>query len=358
MLAPLRDYLCPKDPTSSPLLCITKECYFSRLSVDVDPDTSSFEEAKWIISEDVNVEHLLDVFTSTDADSDDVWDTCVYFMKHLFWHKPRLIMLGPKFEGLPDNQPSKPKCLYQLSKLFCSVGNPAKYKQLLGLTLELWRGQGGQFHVAETLVQLSTANTGLGLYKEGIQQVGEALEIFKQLGHTIGQAESLLQLAWLLHDDDQFGAAEEAVSKSLNLLSDKGEQFRVCKCYDLLGVICCSKGETEKAINHFETALGIAASFNWHSRQFCILYSLAQLSHQEGKFNDAQAYTECAKSHTSNDTYLLGCVMELQAEFWYNKGRLEEAKAEALGAAGIYEELGAVKNVEDCRKLLQKIERK
>ena len=72
MLAPLRDYLCPRDPKSSPLLCATKECYFIQLSAKVDPDEPGFEETKWIVSEDVNVEHLLDVFTSTDGNSDDV----------------------------------------------------------------------------------------------------------------------------------------------------------------------------------------------------------------------------------------------------------------------------------------------
>ena len=34
-----------------------------------------FEEARWITSEDVNVEHLLDVSISTDPDADDTWDT-------------------------------------------------------------------------------------------------------------------------------------------------------------------------------------------------------------------------------------------------------------------------------------------
>jgi len=83
MLAPLRDHFCPKDPKSSPLLSATKEHYFSRLSVDVDPGRPGFEEARWIVSEDVNVEHLLDVFTSIDTESDGVWNACTSFMEHL-----------------------------------------------------------------------------------------------------------------------------------------------------------------------------------------------------------------------------------------------------------------------------------
>ena len=45
MLAPLRDYLCPKDPISYPLLNVTKECYFARLLTNIDPGKPGFQEA-------------------------------------------------------------------------------------------------------------------------------------------------------------------------------------------------------------------------------------------------------------------------------------------------------------------------
>jgi hypothetical protein len=62
MLAPLRDHLYPKDPKSFPLLRATNEHYFRRLSVDIYPGKPGYDEAQWIVSEDVNVEHLLNVF--------------------------------------------------------------------------------------------------------------------------------------------------------------------------------------------------------------------------------------------------------------------------------------------------------
>jgi len=151
MLAPLRDYLCPKNPLLAPLLNTTKEHYFERLSVEVSPDKPGFEEAQWIISEDVNVEHLLNVFTTIDTSSSNIWGTCTYFMRHLYWYKRQPVSLGPKIEGLPDDHPSKPTCLFHLARLFNSVGNYTKSRQLLIHTLELWRKQGNKYEVAETL---------------------------------------------------------------------------------------------------------------------------------------------------------------------------------------------------------------
>jgi tetratricopeptide (TPR) repeat protein len=348
----------PKDPKSSPLLHATKECYFSQLSVFVSPEKPGFEEAKWITSEDVNVEHLLNVFTSTDADSDDVWDACISFMSHLYWHKQRVVMLGPKFEGLPDNHPSKPKCLYQLSWLFEAVGNRVEYKRLLGHTLTLWRWHRNDFQVAETLKLLAEANRLLGLYSEGIQQAKEALGMFKQCKDTLGQADSLRQLARLLYKDNQLDAAEEAASHSIDLLLGKSQQFGVCQGYHLLGIISHFKGETEIAISHLETALEIASSSNWHNQECWIFLSLAKLFLKECRFDDAQAHVEHAKLHFTNDMFFLGQVTQLQAHLWYQQDRFREARSEALHASDIFGKLGAMDKVELCKELLQQIKEK
>jgi tetratricopeptide (TPR) repeat protein len=356
MLAPLRDYLSPEDPKSSLLLCTTKDHYFTRMSVDINPNEPSFRESQWITSEDVNVEHLLDVFTTVDENSDSVWGACANFMEHLAQHKKRLIILKPKIEGLSDDHRSKPECLSKLSQLFYSLGNYMESKRLISHALKLYRERGDDLQVARVLERLSDTNRLVGLTKEGIQQAEEGLEIYKRLGLAGQQAECLTDLAWLFQSDKQLDAAEEAAFRAIDLLPEKGEQFLVCKAHRVLGNVYRSKGETKKAIHHFELVIGIASPFDWHHHLFWVHYALAGLFRNEGRFDDAHAHVERAKSHTADSVHNLGLATELQAGIWYKQQRFEEAKSEALRAADVYEKLGAAKDVEDCRKLLQKIE--
>ena len=357
MLAPLRDHLRPKDPKSSPLLCATKERYFTRMSVSLNPNNHGFEKSRWITSEDVNVEHLLDIFTTIDADSDNVWDACSNFMGHLIQHKRRLVVLRSKIEGLPDSHRSKSKCLFVLSGLFNSVGNHAERKRLLTRVLKIERERGNDRQVARTLRYLSGANRHMNLYEEGIRLVQEASEILQRLGDTIGQAQCLMDVARLLHSSRQLDAAEEAASRAIDLLPERGQQFQLCETHRILGGIYYSKGEMVKAVHHFEEALGIASSFSWSSQLFLVRYGLAEVFLDEDRFDDAQTHIERAKFHAVNYTRFLGRAMQLQAELWYKQDRLEEAKSEALRAANVYEKVGATKDLEGCSKLLRRIER-
>ena len=350
MLAPLRDYLSPKDPGTSLLLCATKDHYFARLSVAISPRKPDFGETQWITSEDVNVEHLLDVFTTIDG-SDLVWSACASFLKHLIWHKNRLTILKPKIEGLPDDCHFKLECFFLLSQLFATVGNPVERKRLLRRVLELWRAQGSGDQVA-----LSETDQLTGRLKEGIEQMKEEMELYEQLGITGAQAICFIRLASFLCSDERFDAAEEAAFRAIGLLPGKDEENLVCKSHRALGRIYRSKGEIEKSVHRYEVAIGIASPSDWHDDLFWLHYELAELFGGEDRLDDAQVHVERAKLHMGRNARLLGAAMEMQAAIWYGQHRLEEARTEALRAADTYDELGAVEYVECCRRLLETIE--
>ena len=356
MLAPLRDHLRPKDPASSPLLGATKEIYFMRLSGDIPPGTPGFDEARWILTEDINVEHLLDVFTTVDPNSESIWDACANFMAQLYWHKSRLVTLGLKIEALPDNHPSKPQCLWELARVFDSVGNLAERKRLLSHSLKLGREQGNGFQVARALANLSNADRKMGLYEEGIQRAKEASKIFKRLGYVVHQAYSLINLAWLLCEAKQLDAAEEAGSRAIELLPEEGEEIWTCRAQRVLGEIYQSKGRTKKAVHHFKIALEIASSLNAVRQLIWVNSALAVMFSERGRFEDAQAHLDRAKSHAINDPYLLTQTMDQQARIWYRRHRFEDAKSEALRAADAFEKLGAANDAEATRQLLHRIE--
>ena len=69
MLAPLRDPFLSKDPLSAPLLLTTKSQYFARLvlitTTYMDGDLE-FPDSQFVLSEDTNIERLLDVFMSSE----------------------------------------------------------------------------------------------------------------------------------------------------------------------------------------------------------------------------------------------------------------------------------------------------
>ena len=316
MLAPLRDHLHPKDPTSSPLLCATKERYFARISVELNPKLPEFGNSRWIRSEDVNFEHLLDIFTSINSGSDDIWLVCIHFMDHLRWHKPRQTVLRGKIEELPDDHRLKSGCLIELGSLYGITGKDAKKASLLNRALKLERERGNNYRVALVLRELSRANMSLGHHKEGMNQAREALGIFERLGATVERAGCLSYLAQLLERDGQLNAAEKAALESIKLLPEKGQEYQLYISHTFLGIIYEAKGEREEAIHHYELALGIGSAFGWGPCLLPVHSALATLFFDEDGSDDAQFHIEQAKSHAHDNPFAMGGAVLLQAIIW------------------------------------------
>ena len=198
---------------------MAKERYFTRIAVNLDLSKPDFGEARWIASEDVNVEHLLNVFTTVDANSDSGWDACANFM---MWHKKRLAILGLRIEGLPDDHRSKPECLFELSWLFESVGTLAERKWLLTHALELWRESGSYHQVTKTLMELSDANRLTGLFEEGIQLARGCPNSSVTRWSRHGVYSILLGCC---NDDRQLAC------RAIDLLPENGEQHLACQSH-------------------------------------------------------------------------------------------------------------------------------
>jgi len=211
-------------------------------------------------------------------------------------------------------------------------------RRLLAHALKLWRAQGNDLQIARTLKSLAYANLTSRLNAEGIPLAREASEVYERLNHKGGCASSLRCLAWLLAEDGQVDAAEEAITRANDFCSDEPTQP---EHYHVLGHISLARGKTGEAISHHETALGIATSLNSSRQtQSQIIRCLVHLLLKEGRFDDAQAHLEFLKSDAANDIVSLGLAAAIQACVWRRQGRAEEAEAEIARVVVIYQKMG------------------
>jgi hypothetical protein len=116
-------------------------------------------------------------------------------MEHLYWHKKRLTILGPKIEGLPDDHSSKPGCLFELARLFDEVGNPGGVQTSPHSHLKTLEGAGERPYGCSDIEVPIRCKSAAGSLRGRDRTGKEAMEIYERLGDTSMQVECLIKLA-------------------------------------------------------------------------------------------------------------------------------------------------------------------
>ena len=165
----------------------------------------------------------------------------------------------------------------------------------------------------------------------------------------------MLFLASLLYGDGQLDAAEETATRVMEL-SENRDQDELHQSHSVLGRIQASKGNREKAIDHYEASLRITSALNLYDQLSETHLCLADLYFGGDKLNAAQTHVEHARLHARNNMLLLSTAFYISARVLSAQDRPEEAKSEALRALGICKKLGAAAGVEQARQLLEEIE--
>lgn len=360
MLAPLRDHLRPKVPLSS-LLLVTRNQYFSRLGLMKSghtPGDPGFDDTRWITTEDINAEHLINISLSPDAasDSEAVWNGCASFLDHIYWHKPRAVILGPQIEGLADDHPTKPRCLSSLANLAYQLGNIAESKRLRLHVIGLLKQRGDIFNATCTLLELADMNRVLGNYREGLTQAEEVLSTFRQSQNRLWEGRCLKVLAFLLNDSGQLDKAAQSAYQAIDLLSKEGDQLYVCKCNRVLGDVLYKSYQYQEAATHLDAAEATASLLGNRHEQFWVGSTMARLLFGKGDHDEAERCIDKMKGHAVElqNHRLLGRAMLLQARLWLAAGKHGAARSEVLLAMEEYEKIGADPGV--CRRLIDQID--
>ncbi|MGR4881926.1 AfsR/SARP family transcriptional regulator [Streptomyces sp. LARHCF249] len=220
------------------------------------------------------------------------------------------------------------------------MGRLAEAEERLTEALALYEGLG-----FETAVAISRRNLGVVFYDSGQpQRAREALDraagMQRRLGNETDLAYTFFWLALtMIQSGDRSGALDH-IDQGFEIAT--GEVRAESYLYVGRALLSQSLGNHGVALNHFETARGLARRCNARTPELRALLGLADSSLRLGRQAEAAEYAEAAREPASRSGYGLfeARALILLAELGLNAGEFEAAAQRAGQAAGLLAEPG------------------
>jgi DNA-binding SARP family transcriptional activator len=141
---------------------------------------------------------------------------------------------------------------------------------------------------------LGRTHTRLGSYQEAEAQLRHALELFGQLGDTLGRAHTYRGLAWVLDKQDRVAEALDCARRSLDLAETAEERAATAYGLNSVGWLLTRFGDYEQALTVCRRALDLQRELGDLDGQANALESLGYACHHLGRHAEAIAAYEQA----------------------------------------------------------------
>ncbi|WP_433359162.1 AfsR/SARP family transcriptional regulator [Streptosporangium sp. CA-115845] len=162
-----------------------------------------------------------------------------------------------------DDRPGKVATVYLAGQIYLRLGRTQQGLDHMRQTLDYLRARGGRrYDEAATLLEMGRAYIDLALLPKARESAEPALEIARDLGDRMLQAQALHQLGQITSKQgfpvEALRLQEQALAHARHLSGRLTE----CRVLNGLGQTLALYGEHDKAREHFEAALEIAMRIN------------------------------------------------------------------------------------------------
>ncbi|MER5973505.1 BTAD domain-containing putative transcriptional regulator [Streptomyces sp. NPDC002055] len=155
------------------------------------------------------------------------------------------------------NRPGEASALSNLSRVQLNMGNPTHAVELAEQALAIYRGLGGTLRMANGLYALGLALTALGQHDAALEQLGDALAVFRENRQRFWVGMTLYRIAETHLADDRPAQAAAHAEQALAQLHGIGGDWRRGNILTLLGRALECLGQSDRARACWREALGL-----------------------------------------------------------------------------------------------------
>jgi tetratricopeptide (TPR) repeat protein/CHAT domain-containing protein len=242
----------------------------------------------------------------------------------------------------PQNQKDEADRLYDLGTHQLNKGQYREALQALEQALEIYRAIGERKGESFALNNIGRVYSNLGQYPQALNYYEQALAIKKQVGDKVGEGITLSNIGIIYSNQGQYTQALKYHEQALLILKQEGNKSGEGTTLNNIGIVYQRLGEYTQALKHFEQALAIRREVSDKVGEGAILSNIGIVYDNLGQYPQALKYYEQALAIDKQigDKAGEGRTLNNMGQVYYNLGQYPPALKSYEQALNIAKQVG------------------